>query len=239
MRHQGGSVLPLVIIIVLLILSLVMIHSNKESSISFKINPKYSVSADLKNYFIELIHLGDYDKIAQLVDRFHFVKKVQLVTLLLYDSVIKSSHEERIKAFLKILMMSVRKDYQNALLNEFDLKKFQCQKPFLGLVVTYASSLLPLILQWLSHNYESEHVIKFGFQAYQYAVLLNDTHACKLLLQHHVAIDPKNATDLLLDVIYHKKNKSFIPLLIELGADLQKNIISKKILLYGLRKTIL
>lgn len=236
MKHQAGSVFPLVIIIVLLILSLVMVHKNKESCEPFQINTKYSISADLKNYFLELIHSGDYDKTAQLVDRFHFVKKVQFVRFLLYDAVIKLSHEEKMKAFLKILMTSARKDYQKALLNEFDLKKFQCQKPFLGLVVTYAGSLLPLVLQWLSLNYEAEHIIALGSHAYEYAVSVNDVNACGLLLEYDVEIDPKNATNLLLDVIYHKKNKAFIPLLVQLGANLQKNIISKKLLLYKLQK---
>jgi hypothetical protein len=237
MRHQGGSAFPLLIIIILLILSLVMLHNNKQSFFpSYTKNQNYSISSDLKNHFVELMESSEYDKIAQLVDRFHFVKRVQLVRLLLYDSIIQSSDDKKIQAFFKILTMSVRKDYQKALLNEFDLKKFQFQKPFLALVVDHASSLLPLILQWLSNHYEPESIIKLGSQAYQFVVAANDTCSCTLLSQYHVEIDQQKATDLLLDVMYHKKNKAFIPLLVKLGANLQKNIVSKKLLLYGLQK---
>lgn len=237
MKHQGGSAFPLLVIIVLLTLSLVMLHNNKKSFFpSYTRNHNYSISSDLKNHLMELMEQDQYDKIAQLVDRFHFVKRVQLVRLLLYDSIIQASDDKKIQAFFKILTVSVRKDYQKALLNEFDIKKFQFQKPFLALVVDHASSLLPLILQWLSNHYEPENIIKLGSQAYQFAVAANDTSSCTLLSQYHVEMDQQKATELLLDVIYRKKNKAFIPLLVKLGANLQKNIVSKKLLLYGLQK---
>jgi hypothetical protein len=237
MRQQGGSVFPLLVITILLILSLVMLHNNKKMfSASHMRNQNYGISSDLKNHFIELIESCEYDKIAQLIDRFHFVKRVQLIRLLLYDSVIPSSDDQKLQAFFKILALSVRKDHQRALLNEFDIRRFQFKKPFLVLVADRANSLFPLILHWLSNHYEPEFIGKLGLQAYQFVVTANDINSFILLSQYHVELEKCEATDLLLDVIYQNKNKAFIPLLVKLGASLQKNIVSKKLLLYGLQK---
>lgn len=237
MRHQSGSAFPLLIIVILLILSLVMLHNNRKSFLSSYITGhNYGISSDLKNHFIELMEGHEYDKIAQLVDRFHFVKRVQLVRLLLYDSAIQSLGDQKIQAFFKILELTIRKDHQKGLLNEFDLKRVELKKPFLVLVASYADSLLPLVTHWLSNQYEPDLIIKLAAQAYQFVVASNNTHVFSLLSQYRVELEQQKATALLLDVIYNNKNKAFIPLLVKCGASLQKNSVSKKMLLYALQK---
>jgi|GEM_PF-2793875 len=227
MKQHQPNYMALVTIIGLLIISTGLLNSKK----SIKADAVTAIVA--KNPLDELSFETAYDSLQHLFASRSIVaivsmmqgvsieRTLQIAQMMLSSKSIALTRNDRV-----VIMIGIAHNYQGNLKKQFQLldllrqfKKNKKDTPLLiNAVHSEYSGLIPVILAWMKDKKIDEVSIN---DAFTYAVEQGDITGFTKLIKYGVPMAAAQATTLLAIVIAKKKRSEFIPLLAELGADVE------------------
>jgi len=224
--HQPNH-MALLTIVALLVISTGLLNSKKNiraDTLSAAIikNPLDELSLDTA--YASLQHLFASRSVATVVSMMQGVsleRTLELAQLTLSSKSTALTNNDK-----AIIMLGLAHNYQGEIKKQYQLldllKKFRTAKKDIPLLVCAVhseySALTPVILAWMKDKKLDEVSID---KAFVYAIQHGDITGFTKLIKHGVPLTPIQATMLLARVVYisQKRMPEFVPLLVELGAD--------------------
>jgi hypothetical protein len=225
MKAHQPNYMALLTIITLLVISTGLLNSKKNLkadtlSAAVVTNPLDELSLDTA--YASLQHLFASRSIATIVSMMQGVsleRTLELAQLTLSSKSIALTNNDK-----AIIMLGLAHNYQGDIKKQYQvldlLKQFRIAKKDIPLLISAVhseySTLIPVMLAWMKDKKLDEVSID---NAFVYTIQRGDITGFTKLIKHGVPISAVQATTLLFSVISQKKMPEFIPLLIELGAD--------------------
>jgi hypothetical protein len=225
MKQHQPNYMALVTIIGLLVISTGLLNSKKSIkadavTVAVAKNPLDELS--FETAYDSLQHLFASRSVVAIVSMMQGVsleRTLQIVSMMLNSKSIALTRNDRV-----IITLGIAHNYQGNLKKQFQLldlltqfKTTKKETPVLiNAVHSEYSGLIPVILAWMKDKKIDEVSIN---NAFTYVVEQGDITGFTKLIKYGVPITAAQATTLLASVIAKKKRSEFIPLLAELGAN--------------------
>lgn len=225
MKQHQPNYMALLTIIGLLVISTGLLNSKKSikadgvTAVVAK-NPLDEFSLDTA--YGSLQHLFASRSIVTIVSMMQGVsleRTLQIAQMMLSSKSIGLTRNDRV-----IIMIGLAQNYQGDIKKQYQIldliKEFRTTKKDTPLLINAVhseySALIPVILAWMKDKKIDEVSIN---NAFAYAIERGDITGFTKLIKHGVPMTTAQTTTLLTTVVTKKKMPEFIPLLVELGAD--------------------
>jgi hypothetical protein len=238
MKDVHKTVWPVLMILALLIVSLILLHGSKKGGYQL-LDQSALFDKNLLHTYEHVkggLYAKDYELFASTIRRFAYHQAIGFAQLLMADSSISLTYDEKIEAVLTIAFLYKTFDEQKGFFNCINPEKCQYRAPFLVIVANTVDHLIPHIMTWLNTVYDAKTVQFFCRQAYESIVESNNPQLFDLLRQYRVEFHKEWASELLWQVVTHDKHQQFIPLLMNLGANIYANYLGKTLLMCALER---
>ncbi len=226
MKARQPNYMALLTIIGLLIISTGLLNSKKnikaDSGTATVIkNPLDELS--FEKAYASLQHLFASRSVATVVSMLQGVtleRALELLQMMIASKSIALTRNDKI-----IIVMGIAYNYQNDIKKQYQvldlIKRFKITKKDTPLLINAVHSeyggIIPVLLAWMKDKQLYDVAID---NAFTYAVQRADITGFTKLVKYGVPIAPAQATALLALVIAQKKMPEFVPLLVELGANI-------------------
>ena len=157
--------------------------------------------------------------VVSMVQGVSLARAIELAQMMLSSKSIALTRNDRV-----IIMIGIAHNYQGDIKKQYQVldlvKEFRITKKDIPLLMTAVHSeygaVIPVILAWMKDKKIDEVSIN---NAFLYGIQRGDIIGFTKLIKHGVPMAPAQATTLLSTVVLQKKMAEFIPLLVELGAN--------------------